>query len=111
MKVLVASSSLVARPITDWLMNSSHSVVGVLTTPDVPKGRGRELTENDFARLAHLYSLPVFKAFSADEISRAVHTSKAEIVVSASYGRIIRKRELDAPRYGWLNVHFSLLPR
>jgi methionyl-tRNA formyltransferase len=111
MKVLVASSSLVARPITDWLMNSSHSVVGVLTTPDVPKGRGRELTENDFARLAHLYSLPVFKAFSADEISRAVHKSKAEIVVSASYGRIIRKRELDAPRYGWLNVHFSLLPR
>ena len=111
MKVLIASSSLVARPITDWLMSSPHSVVGALTTPDAPKGRGRALTENEFARLAHSYSIPVFKADSADEISRAVSDSKAEIVVTASYGRIIRKRELEAPTHGWLNIHFSLLPR
>ncbi|MFM8405165.1 MAG: methionyl-tRNA formyltransferase [Actinomycetota bacterium] len=111
MKVLVASSSMVARPLTDWLIGSSHEVVGFLTMPDAPQGRGREIAENAFASFARTYSIPIFKANSADEIQNAIIQTEAEIVVTASYGRFIRKRELSQPKYGWLNVHFSLLPR
>ena len=111
MKVLIASSSLVAKPITEWLINSHHKVAAVLTSPDAPKGRGREITENAFATLARTLQIPVFKAASADEIHQAIQESEAEIVVTAAYGRLIRKRELSQPKYGWLNIHFSLLPR
>ncbi|MFM7491696.1 MAG: methionyl-tRNA formyltransferase [Actinomycetota bacterium] len=111
MKVLVASSSMVARPLTDLLIGSRHEVVGFLTTPDAPQGRGREIAENAFASFARVYSIPIFKANSADEIQQAILQTEAEIVVTASYGRFIRKRELSQPKYGWLNVHFSLLPR
>jgi len=111
MKVLVASSSMVARPLTDWLIGSRHEVVGFLTMPDAPQGRGREIAENAFASFARTYSIPIFKANSADEIQHAILQTEAEIVVTASYGRFIRTRELSQPKYGWLNVHFSLLPR
>jgi methionyl-tRNA formyltransferase len=111
MKVLVASSSLIAQPLTEWLIGSRHEVVGFLTTPDAPQGRGREIAENAFAGFARAYSIPIFKANSADEIQLAILQTEAEIVVTAAYGRFIRKRELSQPKYGWLNVHFSLLPR
>lgn len=111
MKVLVASSSMVARPLTDCLIGSRHEVVGFLTMPDAPQGRGREIAENAFASFARTYSIPIFKANSADEIQHAILQTEAEIVVTASYGRFIRTRELSQPKYGWLNVHFSLLPR
>ena len=111
MKVLIASSSLVAQPITEWLLNSDHKVVGVLTAPDAAKGRGREIAENTFATLARTLQVPVFKAASSEEIRKAIQESEAEIVVTAAYGRLIRKRELSQPKYGWLNIHFSLLPR
>jgi methionyl-tRNA formyltransferase len=111
MKVLIASSSLVAQSITDWLIHSRHEVVGVLTAPDAPKGRGREINENAFATLARTHQLQIFKVDSADEISKAIQESGAEIVVTAAFGRLIRKRELFEPKYGWLNIHFSLLPR
>ena len=77
MKVLIASSSLVAKPITEWLINSHHKVAGVLTSPDAPKGRGREITENAFATLARTLQIPVFKAASADEIGQAIQESEA----------------------------------
>jgi methionyl-tRNA formyltransferase len=111
MRVLVASSSLIAQPLTEWLIGSRHEVVGFLTTPDAPQGRGREIAENAFAGFARAYSIPIFKANSADEIQLAILQTEAEIVVTAAYGRFIRKRELSQPKYGWLNVHFSLLPR
>ena len=111
MKVLIASSSLVAQPITEWLLNSDHKVVGVLTAPDAAQGRGREIAENSFALLANSLEIPVFKAASAEEIRKAIQETGSEIVVTAAYGRLIRKGELSEPKYGWLNIHFSLLPR
>ena len=111
MKVLIASSSLVAQPITEWLLNSDHKVVGVLTAPDAAQGRGREIAENTFAQLANSLQIPVFKAVSAEEIRKVIQETGSEIVVTAAYGRLIRKSELFEPKYGWLNIHFSLLPR
>lgn len=111
MKVLVASSSLVAKPVVDWLVGSSHSLVGVLTAPDAPKGRGQQVSENDFAHLAHSYSIPVFKARNNEEIRETIEKTQADIVITAAYGRMIREPELTQPHYGWLNIHFSLLPR
>lgn len=111
MKVIVASSSLVAKPVVDWLVGSAHSLVGVLTAPDAPKGRGQQVSGNDFAHLAHSYSIPVFKARNNEEIRETIKKTQADIVITAAYGRMIREPELTQPHYGWLNIHFSLLPR
>lgn len=111
MKVLIASSSLLAKPALDYLVHSKLSLVGALTMPDAPKGRGREISENDFAKVCRDAGLAVYKPENNDELLQVLSNTGAELVVTIAYGRLIRARELVKPQHGWLNIHFSLLPR
>ena len=83
MKVLIASSSLVAQPTTEWLLNSDHKVVGVLTAPDAAQGRGREIAENSFALLTNpvIRERSVPRAIKADDLIKLLmaplHSSHA----------------------------------
>ncbi|MFM8752229.1 MAG: methionyl-tRNA formyltransferase, partial [Actinomycetota bacterium] len=111
MKVLLASSSALANPVLEYLQNSTLELIGVITSPDVPRGRGREISENELAISARAAGLPVFKPNTHDEIRDLLISTEADLVVTLAYGRLIRTRELELPRYGWLNIHFSILPR
>ena len=111
MKVLLASSSLVAEPSLRALLSSRHEVVGGLTTPDRPRGRGREITENEFAQLLSVENIPVYKPQSSAELIEILTKVKPDVVITISYGRLIKLDALRLPKFGWLNVHFSLLPR
>lgn len=111
MKVLLASSSLVAEPSLRALLSSRHEVVGGLTTPDRPRGRGREITENEFAQLLSVENIPVYKPQSSAELIEILNKVKPDVVITISYGRLIKLDALRLPKFGWLNVHFSLLPR
>lgn len=110
MKIAIASSSLLALPTISTLERSNHSIVGVITNPDKPSGRGRVLTPNPLAEnLAHS-SLTLFKPSTHSELSDVVRELAPELVVTIAYGRIIRSESLVLPRFGWINLHFSLLP-
>jgi methionyl-tRNA formyltransferase len=111
MKVLLASSSLLAVPALDLLLQSDYELLGVMTMPDAPQGRGREVRENEFALKARTFGLPVFKPRNSDELLEVLTKTNADLVITIAYGRLIRLRELSTPQYGWLNIHFSLLPR
>lgn len=111
MRVLLASSSLVAEPSLRALLSSRHEVVGGLTTPDRPRGRGREISENEFAQLLAGERIPVFKPQSSAELFEILNKVKPDVVITISYGRLIKSDALRLPKFGWLNVHFSLLPR
>jgi methionyl-tRNA formyltransferase len=110
-KILLASSSLVAEPTLHALRTSRHEILGCLTGLDAARGRGQEFSENDFARLAKTAGLPIFKPANSLELHQLLIDLNPDIVVTISYGSLIKQRELEIPRYGWLNVHFSLLPR
>lgn len=111
MKILLASSSLVAEPSLKALQKSRHEVLGCLTGLDAARGRGQEVSENNFASLAKTIGLPVFKPANSLELHQLLRDLNPDVVVTISYGSLIKKAELEIPRFGWLNVHFSLLPR
>lgn len=113
MKILLASSSSVACDIfSDLIKNHSEiEVVGFLTNKDKPAGRGQSETENEFASWAKQFGLPVFKVSDHEEISKVLVQSKADLVITVAFGQLINQQNLSQPKYGWLNVHFSLLPK
>lgn len=111
MKILLASSSLVAEPSLKALQKSRHEVLGCLTGLDAARGRGRQVSENNFASLAKTIGLPVFKPANSLELHQLLRDLNPDVVITISYGSLIKKAELEIPRFGWLNVHFSLLPR
>ena len=112
MNVVVASSSPVAIPLISALnASSTHQLIGLLTNPDKATGRGMHVVANELATWAESLGLNVQKPVNNDEVKKVIENFKPEIVITIAYGRIIPLELLEIPKSGWINVHFSLLPR
>lgn len=91
---------------------SQHEVVGVITREDAPLGRKRVLTPSPVASKAEELGIPVYKANRLDEgATEWVRALEADLGVIVAYGGLVREPLLSLPRLGWINLHFSDLPR
>ena len=113
MRIVFLGSPDFALPTLRALISSPHHVVGVVTQPDRPSGRGRALTPPPVKDLALDHGVPVFQPERvSDEASvETLRSLGADVFITAAYGQILRQRVLDLPKRGCLNVHASLLPR
>lgn len=101
-------------PALKALLSSHHKVIAVYTQPPRPKGRGQQVQKSPVHEAAEAAAIPVFTPLSLKKDAAAVKqfaALKADIAVVAAYGLILPKTVLDAPKYGCLNIHASLLPR
>jgi methionyl-tRNA formyltransferase len=92
---------------------SRHTIVGVLTQPDRPKGRGRQIASSPVKIAAQSYGLPVSQPTTLKtEADRADLASwRPDVLVVVAYGLILPRAALELPRLGCVNIHASLLPR
>ena len=95
------------------LINSEHNVVGVYTQPDRPAGRGKQLQPSPVKKLALEHGLPVFQPVNFKDPASVAELAalQADVMVVVAYGLLLPESVLNAPKYGCLNVHASLLPR
>ncbi|CAM4269726.1 methionyl-tRNA formyltransferase [Pseudoalteromonas byunsanensis] len=95
------------------LINSSHQVVAVYSTPDRPAGRGKKLKASEVKTLALEHNLPVYQpeSLKTDEAQRELAALNADVMVVVAYGVLLPKTILETPKLGCLNVHGSILPR
>jgi methionyl-tRNA formyltransferase len=102
-----------AVPTLEHLASSPHEVVGVITQPDKPRGRGQQLADGPVKSLATTLQLPVLQPVKlARDLFESQFTAlHADIGVVAAYGKILPDWLLATPRLGLINVHASLLPR
>jgi methionyl-tRNA formyltransferase len=102
-----------AVPTLDALLDSRHRVVGVVTQPDRPRGRGHRTTPAPVKARAVAAGLPVLQPERLKDAAfvDALHALGADLGVVAAYGRILTDAVLAVPRLGMVNVHASLLPR
>ncbi|MBK8462905.1 MAG: methionyl-tRNA formyltransferase [Nigerium sp.] len=113
MRVVFAGTPAVALPSLQALVASGHEVVAVVTRPDSPRGRSKRPMPSEVAAWASEAGIPVLKpAHPRDEDFAAELTALApDACAVVAYGALIPQRVLDIPAYGWVNLHFSLLPR
>jgi len=88
-----------------------HEVIAVVTREDAPLGRKRVLTPTPVAEEAERAGIPVIKANRLGPVTGELVDLGADLGVIVAYGGLIREPLLGAPRLGWINLHFSLLPR
>ncbi len=95
------------------ILEAGHTVSGVFTQPDRPKGRGHKLAFSPVKELALEQGLPVYqpKGFKNGEALEILKQLAPDVIVVVAYGRILPKAVLDLPKYGCINVHASLLPK
>lgn len=113
LKVAFAGTPEFAAVALDALLASEHKVVGVLTQPDRPAGRGRKLTPSAVKSRAVAAGIPVQQpeSFKSAVAVENVEALNADVLVVAAYGLILPQAVLDIPALGSLNIHASLLPR
>ena len=102
-----------AVPTLDALLRSRHDIVGVVTQPDRPRGRGQKTTAGPMKARALAAGLPLLQPERLKDPSflDALAALRADLGVVAAYGKILTDAVLATPRLGLINVHASLLPR
>lgn len=112
MRVVFAGTPEVAVPALDAIAASPHELVGVVTRPDAPAGRGRRLTPSPVAQRAEELGVPVLKPAHPrePEFQEALRALEPDCCPVVAYGALIPRSALDIPRHGWVNLHFSVLP-
>ena len=95
------------------LLDSEHHVIAVYTQPDKPAGRGKKLQASPVKQLAEQHQIPVYqpKSLRKEEAQAELKALNADVMVVVAYGLILPQSVLEAPKYGCLNVHGSILPR
>lgn len=111
-RIVFAGTPETALPSLDALAVSRHDVAAVITRPDARQGRGRTLHPSPVAARAEELGIEVLKPARADDPAfldrlRQIDPACCPIV---AYGALLRREALDIPEYGWLNLHFSVLP-
>jgi methionyl-tRNA formyltransferase len=112
MRVVFAGTPEVALPSLHAIAESAHDLVGVVTRPDAPTGRGRRLTPSPVAEAAESLGVPVLKPEHPrdPEFQEALASLAPAACPVVAYGALLPQSALDIPEHGWVNLHFSLLP-
>ncbi len=109
MQIAVAATPEVALPTLEALLKSEHDLVSVITQPDRPAGRGLSLKESPVAIWAKDRGISVRKPIDQEELKLAV--AGVDLVITIGFGVIIKEEILNLPTHGFINLHFSLLPK
>ena len=101
-----------AVPTLKALISHGHHVLAVVTQPDRPKGRGKKLAAPPVKELAMKHGIEVLQPEKAsnDLFCAEIRAKEPDLIVVVAFGQILKKKLLDIPRWGVINVHASLLP-
>lgn len=112
MRLVFAGTPEPAVPSLRRLAASGHDLAAVVTRRDAPVGRKRVLTPSPVAAAAEELGLHAIRADRLDaEASERITALRPDLGVIVAYGGLVREPLLSAPAHGWINLHFSLLPR
>jgi methionyl-tRNA formyltransferase len=111
-RIVFAGTPEPAVPSLRALLASRHEVVGVVTRPDAPSGRGRKLVASPIADLAAEHGIETLKPQRPrdEDFVERLTAITPDCCPVVAYGALIPRPVLDIPRFGWVNLHFSLLP-
>lgn len=112
MKVLFMGTPDISAQCLKAIIAAGHEVVGVVTQPDKPKGRGYEMAKSAVKVLAEEIGLPIYQPETLKDgvFLPTLQELQPDIIVVVAFGKILQKYVLDYPRYGSINIHGSVLP-
>ncbi|KPI50734.1 methionyl-tRNA formyltransferase [Clostridioides difficile] len=113
MKIVFMGTPDIAVPCLQKIIDEKYEILGVVTQPDKPKGRGKKLGMSPVKELAIGNNIPVYQPIKArdKEFIDIMKSLNPDVIVVVAFGQILPKEILEIPRLGCINVHVSLLPK
>ncbi|HEK4831208.1 TPA: methionyl-tRNA formyltransferase [Clostridioides difficile] len=113
MKIVFMGTPDIAVPCLQKIIDEKYEILGVVTQPDKPKGRGKKLGMSSVKELAIENNIPVYQPVEArdKEFIDKIKSLNPDVIVVVAFGQILPKEILEIPKLGCINVHVSLLPK
>ena len=114
MRILFMGTPDFAQESLKSLVEANYNIIGVVTNPDKPKGRGMKLVASPVKEYAQEKGLKIYqptKVRNNTEFIEEIKKLNPDVICVVAYGKILPKEILDIPKYGCINVHGSLLPK
>ena len=114
MIILFMGTPNFAKKSLEAICEAKHEIIGVVTNPDRPKGRGMKMIPSPVKEYAVSKNLNIYqpeKVKNNDEFIQTIKDLNPEVICVVAYGKILPKEILEIPKYGCINVHGSLLPK
>lgn len=114
MKVVFMGTPDFAKESLEAIYNAGHEILGVVTNPDKPKGRGMKMVASPVKEFAMEKELKIYqplKVKNNEEFIKEIKALDPDVICVVAYGKILPKEILDIPKLGCINVHGSLLPK
>ena len=114
LKILFMGTPDFARESLEAVYNAGYEILGVVTNPDKPKGRGMKMVASPVKEFALEKGLTVYqpeKVRKNEEFIEKIKSLNPDVICVVAYGKILPKEILEIPKYGCINVHGSLLPK
>ena len=113
MRIVFMGTPDFSVPALKALVEVGHQVIAVVTQPDKPKGRGKEVQMTPVKIQAMEYGIPVYQPAKVREASfvEVLKGLEADVYVVIAFGQLLPKAVLELPKYGCINIHASLLPK
>lgn len=113
MRIVFMGTPDFSVPALKALVEAGHQVIAVVTQPDKPRGRGKEVQMTPVKIQAMEYGIPVYQPAKVREASfvEVLQGMEADVYVVIAFGQLLPKAVLELPKYGCINIHASLLPK
>ena len=114
MRIVFMGTPDFAKESLEAIYNAGHEIIGVVTNPDKPKGRGMKMVASpvkEFAIEKELKTYQPLKVRNNTEFIEEIKSLNPDVICVVAYGKILPKEILDIPKLGCINVHGSLLPK
>ena len=114
MNILFMGTPDFAKESLEAIYNAKYNIIGVVTNPDKPKGRGMKMLASPVKEFALEKNIPVYQPLKVrknTEFIEEINELKPDVICVVAYGKILTKEILDIPQFGCINVHGSLLPK
>ena len=114
MKIVFMGTPDFAKESLEAIYNDGHEIIGVVTNPDKPKGRGMKMVASPVKEFSVEKGLKVYqpqKVRNNEEFIEEIKKLNPDVICVVAYGKILPKELLDIPKLGCINVHGSLLPK
>lgn len=114
LKILFMGTPDFAKESLESIFDAGHNIIGVVTNPDKPKGRGLKMVASPVKEFALEKNLKIYqpvKVRNNEEFINEIKDLKPDVICVVAYGKILPKDILKIPKYGCINVHASLLPK
>lgn len=114
MKIIFMGTPDFAEKALEEVYNAGYEVIGVVTNPDKPKGRGMRVIETPVKEYARTKNIKIYqpeKVKNNTEFIEEIKKLEPDVICVVAYGKILPKEILEIPKYGCINVHGSLLPK